>query len=211
VKANVYVDGFNLYYGIRQHARQGRTVKWLDLAALCRRLLPGDTINRIRYFTALVTARPTNPGEDVRQQTYIRALETVPNLSVHYGHFLVSHPFMPLRHPQPGGPTTVECIKTEEKGSDVNLATWLLCDGFDQDCELAVIISNDSDLCLPIEVARAKLGLTVGVLNPHRNPSRALQRVASFYRPIRAGAVMASQFPPILHDATGTISKPSRW
>jgi hypothetical protein len=211
VKANVYVDGFNLYYGIRHHARQGRAVKWLDLAALCQRLLPGDTINRIRYFTALVTPRPSNPQEDVRQQTYIRALETSPNLSVHYGHFLVSHPYMPLRHPQPGGPSTVECIKTEEKGSDVNLATWLLCDGFDRDCELAVIISNDSDLCLPIEVARAKLGLTVGVLNPHQNPSRALQRVASFYRPIRAGAVMASQFPPTLHDAHGTISKPSRW
>lgn len=105
----------------------------------------------------------------------------------------------------------VECIKTEEKGSDVNLATWLLCDGFDKDCELAVVISNDSDLCLPIEVARAKLGLTVGVLNPHQNPSHALQRVASFYRPIRAGAVAASQFPPILTDANGTITKPSRW
>jgi len=50
VRANVYVDGFNLYYG----ALKGTPLKWLDIAALCRLLLPGDTINRIRYFTARI-------------------------------------------------------------------------------------------------------------------------------------------------------------
>ena len=54
MKTNVYVDGFNLYYG----AVKGTPFRWLDMAAMCRMLLPGDQINRIKYFTALVDARP---------------------------------------------------------------------------------------------------------------------------------------------------------
>ena len=51
---NVYIDGFNLYYG----AITGTPNKWLDLEALCHRLLPKDDIKRIWYFTARVSARP---------------------------------------------------------------------------------------------------------------------------------------------------------
>lgn len=59
---NVYVDAFNLYYG----ALRGTTCKWLDLDALCRRLLPKDQIHRIRYFTAYVSARPGDPQQPRR-------------------------------------------------------------------------------------------------------------------------------------------------
>jgi len=51
--ANVYIDGFNLYYG----CLKGTLDKWLDPAALARRLLPADTIKRIRYFTARPPSR----------------------------------------------------------------------------------------------------------------------------------------------------------
>jgi hypothetical protein len=71
---NVYVDAFNLYYG----CLKGTPYRWLDLGALCRRLLPKDRINRIRYFTATVSARPDNPDAPQRQQVYLRALETIP-------------------------------------------------------------------------------------------------------------------------------------
>lgn len=116
---NVYVDGFNLYYG----SLKGTPYKWLDLSALCTVLLPKDQVHRIRYFTAHVSARPHDPQQPVRQQTYLRALETLPGLTVHLGHYLVSYPRMPLRHPPATGPRTVEVVKSEEKGSDVNLAT----------------------------------------------------------------------------------------
>jgi len=71
---NVYVDAFNLYYG----CLKGTPYRWLDLGTLCTRLLPKDPINRIRYFTATVSARPDNPDAPQRQQVYLRALETVP-------------------------------------------------------------------------------------------------------------------------------------
>ena len=54
MKANVYVDGFNLYYG----AVKGTPYRWLDIAAMCRLLLPHDQINQIKYFTALINPRP---------------------------------------------------------------------------------------------------------------------------------------------------------
>lgn len=119
---------------------------------------------------------------------------------------------MPLVDPPNNGPRIVEVWRVEEKGSDVNLATYLLLDGFQQDYEQAVIISNDSDLVEPIRVVRKHLGLSVGVFNPHRKTiSRALQHVASFYRPIREGVLRASQFPPVLQDAHGMITKPRGW
>jgi uncharacterized LabA/DUF88 family protein len=207
MRTNVYVDAFNLYYG----CLKGTPYRWLDLEALCRRLLPNDEINRIRYFTALVSARPDDPQEPQRQLTYLRALRTIPNLSIHTGHYL-SHPVrMRLANPPPGGPATVEVIKTEEKGSDVNLATYLLLDAFKEDCQAAVVISNDSDLKEPITVAQRELGLIVGIINPHppQRRSRALQ--PTFFKQIRESALRTCQFPRVLTDTDGKIHKPARW
>jgi hypothetical protein len=116
MKANVYVDGFNLYYG----AVKATPYRWLNIAALCQLLLPCDQINRIEYFTALVSPRPNNPDQPTRQRTYLRALMTIPNLSITYGHFLLHDVSMPLAAPGCG---FARVVKTEEKGSDVNLAT----------------------------------------------------------------------------------------
>ena len=74
---NVYVDGFNLYYG----CLKGTPYKWLDLGTLCQALLPPNKIQRIRYFTAKISAQ-ADPQGPVRQSTYLRALQTVPGLTV---------------------------------------------------------------------------------------------------------------------------------
>lgn len=207
--ANVYIDGFNLYYG----CIRGTPYHWLDLDALARRLLPKDTINRVRYFTAKVSARPSDPDSPVRQQAYLRALATLPSVSVHFGHFLTSTTRMPLAHPVPGAPATVEVIKTEEKGSDVNLAAYLLLDSFKNDCETVVVISNDSDLKEPVRIARYELGMTVGVINPHppQRRSRVLSRDANFFKQLRATALAACLLPPSLTDAQGTFQRPAVW
>jgi uncharacterized LabA/DUF88 family protein len=204
---NVYVDAFNLYYG----SLKGTPYRWLDLGALCARLLPKDRINRIRYFTATVSARPDNPDAPQRQQVYLRALETIPGLSIHYGHYLTHVTRMPLAKPPQRGARTVEVVKTEEKGSDVNLATYLLLDAFQRDCKVAVVISNDSDLKLPIEIAQTDLGIRVGVVNPHppARRSRALQ--PTFFKQLRTSALGACQFPSVLTDTKGEIRKPGRW
>jgi hypothetical protein len=204
---NVYVDAFNLYYG----SVKDTPYRWLDLEALCRRLFPRDEINRIRYFTAIVSARPGDPQQPQRQQTYLRALRTIPNLSIHLGYYL-SHPArMPLAHPRRLGPKTVEVLKTEEKGSDVNLATFLLLDGFRSEYEVAAVISNDSDLKVPIEVVQSELGLRVGVVNPHPAARRSRALRGTFFKQLRPAALKACQLPPVLRDARGRIRKPPSW
>lgn len=205
MKTNVYIDAFNFYYG----SVRGTPYKWLDLAALCTCLLPNDTISKIRYFTALVRSRPNDPSQRQRQETYLRALRTIPNLTVHYGHFLSHATRMPLAM-NPSKFAVV--IKTEEKGSDVNLATELLVDAFRDDFEAAAIVSNDSDLLRPIQVLRHDLGKTVGILNPHQNyPSVPLQREAVFFKTIRSATLAKCQFPSTMVDASGVFHKPRSW
>ncbi|HLZ09176.1 MAG TPA: NYN domain-containing protein, partial [Chloroflexota bacterium] len=202
MRATVYVDGFNLYYG----CLRGTNYRWLNLGRLCHLLVPTHEIHRIRYFTARVQSRPDDPQKAARQQLYLRALQTIPQLSIHYGHYLSQTVRMPLAHPSPTGPKTVEVMKTEEKGSDVNIATYLLVDSYAKDDDLAVVMSNDSDLKLPIELVRQNLGRDVGVLNPHHNVSRALHGVATFYKPIRTGVLAASLFPSTLTDSHGAFT-----
>jgi uncharacterized LabA/DUF88 family protein len=204
---NVYIDGFNLYYG----AVKGTPHKWLDLEALCRRLLPKDDIKRIRYFTAKVSARPGDPQQPQRQQTYLRALETLPLVSIHYGHFLTHPVRMRLANPSPHGPRTAEVVKTEEKGSDVNLASYLLLDAFREDCDIAVVISNDSDLRTPILMAEQELGITVGIVNPQPAQHRSRALKATFFKQVRPSAIAGCQLPDAMTDADGEIQRPSTW
>ncbi|HEX9695721.1 MAG TPA: NYN domain-containing protein [Actinomycetota bacterium] len=208
MRTNVYVDGFNLYY----RCIKGTSFKWLDLDKMCSLLLPRHTIQRIRYFTAIVQARPGDPQQPQRQLTYIRALQTVPNLSVHYGSFLTNPVRLPVAHPRTGQPRTVEVLRTEEKGSDVNLATYLLVDGFKNDYDVAIVVSNDSDLKEPIEAVRRELRKQAGVLVPDRGQKNMKSALpADFYRRIRPGVLGASQFPAMLQDPVGTITKPATW
>jgi hypothetical protein len=113
-------------------------------------------------------------------------LRTLPDVSIHYGTFL-SH-VVPMKRGKrfPSQSATVPVIKTEEKGSDVNLASYLLVDGFRGRYEAAVVISNDSDLVVPIKLVRDELRLPVGVVNPRdQRPSWELRQVSTFYRNIR--------------------------
>jgi NYN domain len=210
MRTNFYIDAFNLYYG----CLKGTPYKWLNLETFCRLSFPNDQVNRIRYFTARVKARPNDPQQPVRQAAYLRALETLPCVSIHYGHYLQKPVMMPYAAPPAAGPATVRVLKSEEKGSDVNLAALLLVDAFDGDFEQAVVVSNDSDLALPIQLVRQKFGLPVVVLFPcggNRRPSYHLSQVASASPLIAAAHLAAAQFPATMKDAVGPFHKPPTW
>ncbi|MEO6774732.1 MAG: NYN domain-containing protein [Kofleriaceae bacterium] len=215
VKVNVYVDGFNLYYRAlkSQRAADGSLLKWLDLNKLVSALLPAYTIGRIRYFTAQVIALPSDPDAPQRQQIYFRALRTLPNVSIHLGYFSATKKWARLVTPLPDGTKTVQVHKTEEKGSDVNLASYLLLDGFNNDYDEAAVITNDSDLVEPIRIVRDSLKKPVLVLEPRSDGRRSkeLKDVSTNQKPIRVGVLSASQFPPTLTDAVGTFRKPPSW
>ena len=105
----------------------------------------------------------------------------------------------------------VEVHKSEEKGSDVNLASRLLIDCYRSKCDIAVIMSNDSDLVFPMEHVKRHLGKIVGIINPHQRPSRELLAVANFFKSIRPTVLPTCQFPTKLSDALGEFHKPPTW
>lgn len=133
---------------------------------------------------------------------------TRPEVRIHFGHFRQGIVRMAVADPPPN---TIEVIKTEEKGSDVNLATYLLRDAFRQECELQLVITNDSDLAQPIRIVRKELRMPVGVANPHRPRKRTRLLQGDFYRQIRPVMFETCQLPVSLKDGGGAFGKPSDW
>ena len=206
---NIYIDGFNLYYG----SLKGRpNLKWLNPSEMCRVLLPNREIHRVRYFTSRISPLPHNPQAAYRQNAYLRALRTIPNLTIHLGEFVRHRATFPLADEDP--PKTVTVIRTEEKRTDVNIATYLLVDCFDDDFDEAVIVSNDSDLTLPVEMVIGKFGKPVGMVNPHPRSrlSSELRKATAFQiREINRSALARSQFPDTLSDDRGEFYRPPKW
>lgn len=207
----VYVDGFNLYYG----ALKGTQYKWLDLKALLTRVLqPHHEILKIKYFTASVSGTPQDPRAPIHQQTYLRALQHyIPETEIHYGHFLSHEVHAPLANPGPEQPRFVQVIKTEEKGSDVNLAVHMLNDAWLDSYDCAVVVSNDSDLAESMRLVKAHHNKRIGLITPSTSnnirPSRQLLQHSDFARRIRKRALVGSQ----LHSPIpGTsLHKPRDW
>jgi uncharacterized LabA/DUF88 family protein len=202
-RTNVYIDGFNFYYGCIRKT----PYRWLDLLRFSRAMLPNNQVTRVKYFTAMVKASNSDPSKEIRQQTFLRALATIPEVEVFLGSFQ-SHP---VRRPRADGLGTIEVIDMKEKGSDVNLATELLVDGFTNAYDVAVIVSNDSDLVAPVRAIRHHLKKAVGVINPHARQSVELRQCASFVKDVRTWALSKSQLPTTLMDANGEIHKPAGW
>jgi hypothetical protein len=212
----VYIDGFNLYYGACR--RPGR--RWLDLAALCARLLPNDEILEIAYCTANVKRDPEDPQKQDRQRIYHSALRTIPNLKIHLGRFISKEVKGDLVQPQPPEPQKAVVATYEEKGTDVNIASLLLKDAYEGRFESAALISNDGDLKMPVEIVRTDLGLPVTVINPildpHKRRSAALSPDplppnASFLQ-LKAIDVESSQFPAEMASRKGgKLVKPADW
>ena len=92
MKTRVYVDGFNLYYGAVKQTQ----FKWLDPVRLSRLLLPTTcTIDKLLYFTARVSGKVDNEAP-ARQETYLKALRSLPETEMHFGNFLGKSSWRPL-------------------------------------------------------------------------------------------------------------------
>lgn len=212
MSTNFYIDGFNLYYGsLKIRYPQ---YKWLDIQALCENLVPNHQVNRIHYFTALMNNAANDDQIELRQQTYLRALATLPKVEIHYGKFETRKRRMMRWGPAHNETRTVLVSRTEEKRSDVNLATYLLIDACYDDFDDAVVISNDSDLVEPITAVRDRFHKRIGVVNPDDAYKRSadLQNAGSWAFPtIYKRYLRDSQLPAQIADDGGEFGKPPRW
>lgn len=216
----IYVDGFNLYFRLLQ---KRPALKWLNIKTLAERVLnPANQVVAVRYYTARVSGR-LDPQGPARQQVYLDALATVPEISVHMGVFLTSEKFAALVQPPEfrpqlaspmplPWPDVVKVLKVEEKGSDVNLACHLLLDAFKGNFDVAAVLSNDSDLVEPIRIVTQILRKPVGLLSPVPNPNPELRRVSSFIRRLSVSDLAASQFPnPLARPGQPDLVRPAAW
>ena len=230
---NFYIDGYNLFYC----KLKGTQYKWLDLEKLCHFYFPKYRIGKIKYFTARAKSRKSDPNIPVRQQMYLRALQTNPKIEIIFGTFLENKKMVPLitkinknkrqklwvlifnyfRYNAPladskkGEYQYALSLKSEEKGSDVNLASHLICDAYDNKYDMAVVVSNDSDLSEPIKIVNNKLGKPAGLLSTVKKPNYKLVKVSRFQKRIREKALLNSQYPVQMSDRIGNFNKPPDW
>ena len=197
-----YVDGFNLYHGLRDKYRH--RYLWLDLEHLVGRLRPQDRIVAVRYFTALVR---DDPAALARQRAYLDALRAQSNaVEIILGRYQVK---------------TLICRRCgsvwtsyEEKETDVNIAVSLVADAAAAASDLALIISADSDLCPAIRTARSvNPGRRLIAAFPPRRSSFEIRSLIPGAFTIAAADLRNSLLPETVSDpAIGrSYKRPGKW
>jgi uncharacterized LabA/DUF88 family protein len=197
-----YVDGFNLYWGMK--AKSGRKYLWLDVEALATSLLrPGQRLEAVRYFTATVRNDPDALG---RQYTYLTALRAhAPKVEIILGRYQEK---------------TVTCRTCgaqwrsyEEKETDVAIAVALLEDGVSGRFDTALVVSADSDLCPAVQaLRRVRPSTRVVAAFPPKRHSDALRRTCHGTLHIGEAELRRAQLPERVIASDGrTYKRPTYW
>jgi uncharacterized LabA/DUF88 family protein len=198
-----YIDGFNLYFGIK--ASDSRHHLWLDLVALSQNLsMPFQDIVEVKYFSS----RISGPGsKQQRQSTYLDALGTLDKTV--FKMFFGKYQDEPQKCRLCGGEDTV----SHEKMTDVNIAVEMMRDAFQGRFDTALLISADADLCPPVRAIRTlfpEKRVVVGF--PPSRRSSELGNAASNHFVVGPGSLAKSQFPIEVTTQSGIIlRKPESW
>jgi uncharacterized LabA/DUF88 family protein len=203
----VYIDGFNLYYGVLRFSKE----KWLDIEKLFRILRPHDTIQKIRYFTAL-----SHGGKSKDQLAYLKAIETLPLVNVVRGRYK-NKSLKCLVHACAVADKDRFFTTPEEKRTDVNIAVSMLDDAYQNIGDHLIVVSGDSDLVPAVNMVKTRFPhITVTVYVPARNPIRGaaveLRSAADKDRDLPLNLLKLAQLPASIADgAGGFIAKPAGW
>ena len=203
-RVTVYVDGFNLYFGLR--SKSWRKYYWLDLVALATSLLkPGQTLQAVHYFTSRIRANGRNVVDMQRQTAYLEALSTLPILKTHFGHY--------LEKPRQCRSCGAKWMDYEEKMTDVNIAVQLLADAFDDRFDTALLISGDSDLTTPVRKLRDQFPQKrLIVVFPPDRQSFDLRNAAHATFTVGEAKLRQAQLPAQVQRADGFIlQRPAHW
>jgi len=214
--AYVYIDGFNLYYGA---VKDKPYLKWLDLVKFSENIFPDKNVKEVKYFTAIVKEMGDHKRPE-RQNTYLRALKILhkDRIKIIKGNFRTNSrkfPIAKLQYDDEHNSFTQEriwVIRTEEKGTDVNLAVHLVNDAWKNLYDIALVISNDTDLAEAIRIAKKNCVKIIIIANPHIEDERVhikLRRVSSKSILIQENLLKECQLPD---NIPGTnIHRPDEW
>ncbi|MEO9257654.1 MAG: NYN domain-containing protein, partial [Crocinitomicaceae bacterium] len=176
--------------------------RWLDVEKMVKNLLqPNQELVVVKYFTSRVS---NNPDKQKRQSTYIDALEAT-NVKVFYGNY------------QDGSEECRRCghiwRTAKEKMTDVNIATKMMEDAFNDNYDMAMLISGDSDLVPPIKAIHLNFNKKrVLVAFPPKRHNASMALVAKGSLTIGRKTLVDSQFDSEVKSKTGYILKiPNSW
>jgi len=209
----VYVDGFNLYYGLKD---AGLTrLKWLNVHTMAASLvrLP-FVLSQTKYFTARVAgAHPGDSQEKAarreagrrRQAVYLEALETVRCLAIYEGTY-----YLKRDHCRS---CNADFVRPEEKMTDTNIATELVTDAFLNRYDCAVVVSGDSDLVPPIRTVKQHFpAKRLTVAFPPCRQSSHLRQIADAALQVWPRTLERSLLPLEIVKRDGTILRcPTEW
>ena len=119
----------------------------------------------------------------------------------------------PLVDPAPGGPTYVRIWNSEEKGFDVNLATYLVHDAWRGLFDEALVFSQDTDLVEPLRIVRDEIKKPVGMVVLDGKAPGKLAGFGSFIRQITHARLAAAQFPEKVSfgNKAKVVQRPTEW
>jgi uncharacterized LabA/DUF88 family protein len=213
-KVITYIDGFNLYFGIRKQAVERGTpdipnprwyrYMWLDLVKMSQEMLtPVQRLVTAKYFTAPIIESVEKQG---RQAIYLDALRTLPNLEIILGRF--------ERETKECGKCKHVAYHPQEKKTDVNLATSLIMDALDDKFDTAIVVTGDSDQAPAWEVVKKKKPeKRIVVAFPPNRYSKELKDLAHV-PPIRIWEPMLrkSRLPEVIRrEGLSDLVCPAKW
>lgn len=196
----VYIDGFNLYNGLKE--LRGHRYLWLDLQALALALLkPDQVLAGIRYFTARVR---NEPDAEQRQATYLSALATQPMVEIVEGRF------------QEKRRTCRQCRARwrtyEEKETDVSIAVALVEDAAIDAYDIALVVSADSDLCPGVRaVKRLRPDKRIVAVFPPKRRSDDLRATAHAAFTLGEANLRRSLLPEQVTAGQRVFTRPVKW
>jgi len=218
MRTKVFVDGYNLYYGLLR----GTRLKWLDLVALFERyvLHPSPNLLEVRYYTAPVLAKMCDSAESARRQRiYLQALRTLypMRLQIVEGRMAATKPFLRLVSPINETPEIdrVQVYDFTEKKTDVNLACDMLNGALKGEFEQVVVCSNDSDLEAAFASIRKyhpqiRLGLVAPIARAEaRYIASDLKQYAHWSKILSKSHIAQSQLPERIPGLG--IRRPDAW
>jgi len=196
-----YVDGFNLYFGLKESGFQ--RYFWLNIKSLVQNLLkPNQTLVGVKYFTSLVT---NNVEKRLRQKAYINTLMTVEGIQIVYGTFQSE-----LAHCNICG---IDSRENNEKMTDVNIATHLLSDFYTDQFDMAMLVSGDTDLVPPIKlINESNTNKRVFIVFPPNRVNDELRKFAKGDMVIGRKKLADSQFEDEIVSQEGQkMTRPVTW
>ena len=200
-RAIVYIDGFNLYFGLIQ--RGWRKYLWLDLKKIAASLLVS---NQVLTHTKYFTSRISKPVSKQRLQSiFIDAVNTLTEFSIYYGRYQAE-----IRICENCG---FNAIISSEKKTDVNIATELLVDAVQDKFATAILVTADADLTAPIvSIRKLFVNKSIIVAFPPKRHSYELRNVASSVYHIGEDKFSLNLLPEKVVTKSGfVLQRPDKW